>query len=53
MKGEEIVGIFHEKELQKPNQRESRIEKVINGKGDKFYVNPIQDEHFRDYSRME
>ena len=52
LKGEEIVEVFHEKGLQKPNLREFKIEKVINRKGNKFYVNPIQDEPFRDYSRM-
>ena len=33
--GEEIVGAFYENELQKPNQKEFRIEKVIKKKGDK------------------
>ena len=36
--GEEIVGTFYKKELQKTNQKEFRIEKVIKRKGDKFYV---------------
>ena len=36
--GEEITGTFYEKELQKTNQEEFRIEKVIKGKGDKIYV---------------
>ena len=35
---EEIVGTFHEKELQKTNQKESRIEKLIERKGEKLYV---------------
>ena len=35
---EEIVGSFHEKELQKTNQKEFRIEKVVKKKGDKLYV---------------
>ena len=35
---EEIVGTFHEKELQKTNQKEFRIENVIKTKGDKLYV---------------
>ena len=35
---EEIVGTFYEKELQKTNQKEFRIQKVINRKGDKLYV---------------
>ena len=38
LKGEEIVGTFNNKELQKTNQEEFRIEKVIMGKGDKLYV---------------
>ena len=37
--GEEIIGTFYEKELQKPNQEEFRIEKLIKRKGDKLYVN--------------
>ena len=36
--GEEITGTFYEKELQKTNQKEFRIEKVIKRKGDKLYV---------------
>ena len=35
---EEITGTFYEKELQKIDQREFRIEKVIKKKGDKLYV---------------
>ena len=35
---EEIFGTFYEKELQKTNQEEFRIEKVIKRKGDKLYV---------------
>ena len=38
LNGEEIIGTFYEKELQKTNQQEFRIEKVIKEKGDKFYV---------------
>ena len=38
LNGEEIIGSFYEKELQKTNQREFRIEKVIKRKGDKLYV---------------
>ena len=30
--------MFYEKELQKPNQKEFRAEKVIKRKGDKLYV---------------
>ena len=36
--GEEIIGTFYEKELQKTNQKEFRIEKVLKRKGDKLYV---------------
>ena len=36
--GEEITGTFYEKELQKTNQEEFRIEKVIRRKRDKLYV---------------
>ena len=36
--GEEIVETFYAKELQKATQKEFRIEKVINRKGDKLYV---------------
>ena len=37
LKGKEIVGMFHEKELQKKkkNQKELRIEKVNNRKNNK------------------
>ena len=35
---EEIIWTFYEKELQKTNQQEFRIEKVINKKYDKLYV---------------
>ena len=38
LNGEEIIGTFHENELQKTNQEEFRIEKIINKKGDKLYV---------------
>ena len=38
LNGEEIVGTFHEKELQKTNQTKFRIEKVIERKGDELYV---------------
>ena len=33
LNGEEIIGTFHEKELQQTNQQEFRIEKVIKKKG--------------------
>ena len=36
--GEEIVGIFYEEELQKTNQEEFKIEKVIKRNGNKLYV---------------
>ena len=38
LNGEEIIETFHEKELQKANQQELRMEKVIKRKGDKLYV---------------
>ena len=38
LNGEEIMGIFYEKELQKTSREEFRIEKVIKRKGDKMYV---------------
>ena len=38
LNGEEIIGSFYEKELQKTNQKEFRIEKVVKRKGDKLYV---------------
>ena len=34
--GKEIIGTFYEKELQKTNQQEFRVEKVIKTKGDKL-----------------
>ena len=36
LNGEEIIGSFYKKELQKTNQKEFRIEKVIKRKGDKL-----------------
>ena len=36
--GGEIIGTFYEKELQKTDQKEFRIEKVLKKKGDKLYV---------------
>ena len=36
--GEEIIGIFYEKELQKTNQQAFRIKKVIKRKGYKLHV---------------
>ena len=38
LNGEKIIGIFYEKELQKTNQEEFRIEKVIRRKGNTLYV---------------
>ena len=38
LNGKEIIGTFYEKELQKTNQKEFRIGKVIKRKGDKLYV---------------
>ena len=38
LEGEEIIGTFYEKELQKANQKLLRIEKVIKRKCDKLYV---------------
>ena len=38
LNGEEIIGTFYEKELQKTNQKEFRIVKVIKRKDDKLYV---------------
>ena len=38
LNSEPITWSFYEKELQKTIQEKFRIEKVINGKGDKLYV---------------
>ena len=38
LSGEETAGTFYEKELQKTNQEEFRIEKVIKRKGKKLHV---------------
>ena len=38
LKGEKIVGTFYGKELQKTNNNESRVEKVINRKDNQLYV---------------
>ena len=35
---EEIIGTFYENKLQKSNQKDFRIEKVIKWKGDKVHV---------------
>ena len=39
LNGEKILGSFYEKELQKTDQKEFRIEKVIKRKGNKRYIN--------------
>ena len=36
--GEEIVWTFYVKELQKANQKEFELKKIIRRKGDKLYV---------------
>ena len=38
LNGEQIIGRFYEKELQKTNQEEYRIEKVIKKRGNKLNV---------------
>ena len=38
LNGEEIFGSFYEKELQKTNQKEFRIEKILKTKGNKLYI---------------
>ena len=38
LNSDEIFRKFHEKELQKTNQKEFRVEKVIKRKSDKLYV---------------
>ena len=38
IKGEQIVGTFYEKELQKKHQKKFRVEKVIKWKGNKLYL---------------
>ena len=38
LNGKEITESFYEKELQKTNQKEFRIEKILRRKGDKLYV---------------
>ena len=38
LNGETITGTFYEKELQKTNQKEFTIEKVLQRKGDRLYV---------------
>ena len=38
LNGEKIIGSLYEKEMQKNNQKEFRIEKILKRKGDKLYV---------------
>ena len=38
LNGEEITGTFYEKELQRTNQKEFRIEKALRKKGNNLYV---------------
>ena len=38
LNGEEIIGSFYEKELQKTSQKEFRIEKILKTKGNKLHV---------------
>ena len=38
LNGEQIIGSFYEKELQKTNQKEFRIEKTLKRKGDQLHV---------------
>ena len=38
LKGEEVVGAFYKKELQKTTQKDFRVEKVIKREGDKLYL---------------
>ena len=38
LKGEEIIGTFYEKELQKTNQKEFRVEKVKKRNDDELYA---------------
>ena len=38
LNNEEVIESFYEKELQKTNQKEFRIEKILKRKGDKLYV---------------
>ena len=38
LNGEKVIGSLYEKELQKTNQREFGIEKVLKKKDDKLYV---------------
>ena len=44
LNGEQIIGTFYEKELEKTNQQEFRIEKIIKKKGDILFV---KSKHYR------
>ena len=51
LNGEEIIGTFYEKELQKTNQQGFRIEKVIKRKRNKLYVKQkIYDNSFNSWT---
>ena len=39
IKGEKIVGMFYKKKLQKPNQKQFRVEKVIKKKSINYMLN--------------
>ena len=47
--GGKIAGSFSEKELQKTNQKEYRIERVIKRKGDKLYIKWKYDNSFNSW----
>ena len=50
LNGEEIIGIFYEKKLQKTNQEKFRKEKVLKRKGDKLYLKwKGYDSHFNSW----
>ena len=50
LNGEEITGNFYEKRLQKSNEKEFRIEKVLKRKVDKLYVKWKEyDNHFNSW----
>ena len=50
MNGEEIIGSFYKKELQKTNQKEFRIEKELKRKDDKLYIKwKGYDNHFNSW----
>ena len=46
LNGEETVGTFYKEELQKTNQKESRVEKVIKRNTYKLYVKWKSYDHF-------